>query len=122
MNQCFAASMSKKKTRRGGKFGKRSGFERDRQQGKWGTRKTYVFHTGISLVEVHDWVRVGRSDHGRQLGVQRSTFRLQFNEVVCTHYRAGFACLADGAIWVVPPMMDFVTWPWAAAERKREWE
>jgi hypothetical protein len=112
--------MSKKKARPGGKFGKRSGFERDRQQGKCGTRKTYVFHTGISLVEVHEsqgWQVRPRSPAGR------STFRLQFNEVVCTHYRAEFACLADGAIRVVvPPMMDFVTWPWAVAERKRKWE
>jgi hypothetical protein len=33
-------------------------------------------------------------------------FGLQFNEVVCTHYRAEFGSRADGAIRVVPSMMD----------------
>ena len=98
--------MAKKKARRGRKFGKRSGFERERQQGKWRTRKTYGFHTEISL-EVHDWARVGRYDRGRELGVQ--TFELQFNEVVCTHYGAEFACRADGTIRMAPFMMNFVT-------------
>ena len=43
-----------RKARRGGKFGKRSGFEWERQQGKYGTRKTYIFHTEISPLDVYD--------------------------------------------------------------------
>ena len=54
--------------------------------------------------------------------VASRAFRLQCNVGVCTHYRDGFACRADGAIRVVLPMMNFVTQLEVAESIKREGE
>ena len=86
------------------------------EQGRWETRKTYIFCTGSPLVELHD-------GSGTTM-VASWAFRLQFHEVVCTHYSAEFVCRVDGKVdgdmRVVPSIMNFVTQPWAAAEGRRE--